>query len=56
MPFCRLDVGLGWGNLGWARLGWDRYIISNLDVAFAACLVTSLAYSTCQIRSSILLS
>ena len=35
MPFCMLDgVGSGLGNLGWAGLGWDRYVISDLDVAF----------------------
>ena len=56
-PFCKLDgVGLGWGILVWAGLVWDRCIISYLDVAVSACLVTSIAYSTCQIESSILFS
>ena len=45
---------LGWAGVTWAGLGWDRCILSNLDVAFAACLVLSITRSTCHIRSSML--
>ena len=55
--FCILDdVGLGWCKLRRVGLGWDKYILNNLNVAFAACLVTSIARITCQIRPSLLLS